>query len=80
MKPVYVLFPGEIISRNDGQRHHITAPTLARLYGVNYRECMVVYDQIHYRAEAHHVHLHPRYDGNYTLPERAPVDTTAKSG
>lgn len=30
----YVLHPGPIISKNDGDLHYINAPRLARLYGL----------------------------------------------
>ena len=78
-KPVYVLFPGNVRSANDGQKHFIGAPQLAQLYGVNYRECMVVYEEhLHeYRAKPHHIHLHPRYDGQYLRRDSAPTSTTA---
>lgn len=68
----YVLHPGPVISRADGQEHIINAPQLARLYGVNFRECVVVYDDEEhrdgYREQPGDVHLYPRYDGNYDLP------------
>jgi hypothetical protein len=69
----YVLFPGEVTSRTDGQEHYITAPELARLYGVEYAKCKVVYRYEEssirgYRKQPNDVELYPRYDGNYKLP------------
>lgn len=82
------LHPGEVKSKNDGDIHFISAQQLARLYGVNYKECHVIYQD---RPEtsrgvvARHddVHLFPRYDGNYkkhnddlTGPQRERLITT----
>jgi hypothetical protein len=38
----FALHVGDVISPNDGDVHHISAPALARLYGVSLRECVVV--------------------------------------
>lgn len=32
---IHLIMPGSIISKNDGDRHYITATQLAKLYGVN---------------------------------------------
>ena len=40
-KPCYILFPGMVVSKADGDVHYIDAPTLARLYGLDIRECIV---------------------------------------
>ena len=61
------------MSKSDGQRHFISAPELARLYGVNYKKCHVVYRD---RPETSQglverkddVHLYPDYNGDYKLP------------
>jgi hypothetical protein len=37
----YVIVPGYVISRNDQQRHYVSAPRLADLYRVNFQECRV---------------------------------------
>ena len=70
MQKRYIVFPGRVPSRNDGQWHYIDAPSLMRLYRVRPEECMVV------RGEAALlglpkglIPLVPRYDGNYELPE-----------
>lgn len=79
----YLLCPGLVRSRVDGQVHHIGADQLARLYGVSMAECLVMPLQ---RPEHHYIRtallnlvrqgeliaLHPRYDGAYTLPQPAP--------
>jgi hypothetical protein len=77
----YVLCPGTIVSAKDGDVHFINAHTLAQLYGVRFDECVVYpagdqewHDKMrnHLRREFSHLPwLHPRYDGNYTLPRRS---------
>lgn len=68
----YALFPGWATSKADGLRHYIDAPRLAQLYGVPYCECMVVrrdaprWETV-YRPKGM-IELHPRYDGDYTIP------------
>lgn len=69
-KPRIILHPGEVKSGNDGQRHWIDAPTLARLYGVKLEDCLV---QDYRREETYRgfrawkddIHLYPRSDGSY---------------
>lgn len=78
----YLLCPGSVISRTDGDRHHITAVQLARLYGVSMDDCIVLSsdwsgpsgerrrNELRARADSGDlIALHPRYDGNYSLPE-----------
>lgn len=38
----YILRPGWVTSRHDGDRHYIKAPALARLYDVPMGECVVI--------------------------------------
>lgn len=74
MSALYVLFPGYVISRTDGQRHWVGAEQLRRLYGVPAREC-VTYPQGKgaeadirrriWRAPPGSVGLRPRHDGDY---------------
>jgi hypothetical protein len=75
--PRYVLCPGYVISRTDGQRHFVGVSQLRQLYGVPRHEC-VTYPQGDgdqadilrriWRAPPGSVELRPRYDGDYTLP------------
>jgi len=37
----YLLIPGHVESKRDGQLHYIGASELARLYGVSIHECIV---------------------------------------
>lgn len=38
----FALHPGNMISVNDGDEHHVSAPQLAQLYGVSMQECVIV--------------------------------------
>lgn len=70
----YALCPGFIISRYDKQKHYIGAEHLARLYGVNYHQCVIIDRQ---RPETYlgrnlskYIMLRPHYNSNYHLPKR----------
>jgi hypothetical protein len=74
--PKYALYPGSVTSRTDGDRHHIGPVALAHLYGVDLKDCMVVYEHeldepwnrgMRERAATLPA-LRPRRDGKYTLP------------
>lgn len=63
----YILHPGEVMSRTDGDRHYIDAFQLARLYGVDWKECIVFVgsnSNFDYTNIEGDVHLYPRYDGD----------------
>lgn len=73
----YVVCPGEVTSKADGQRHYIGPMQLMKLYGVDPRECEIYepapwWPRSFYRmaeeAQRGLIRLAPRYDGNYTLP------------
>lgn len=64
----YVVLPGDVQSKNDGQIHYIGAGQLMRLYNVDPRECVVHRFGDHWFPEYDKlIQLSPRYDGNYTL-------------
>lgn len=78
----YLLCPGLVTSRTDGDRHYVDAPQLAMLYGVPMAECLVLpglspgWDRMMERrslldraASGELVGLVPRADGDYRLPE-----------
>lgn len=64
----YILHPGTVKSKTDGQEHYISAARLARLYGLNLVDCIVHTEPKSYAFNVYDIHLHPRYDGDYTLP------------
>ena len=65
----YVLHPGYIKSRSDGDWHYIDAYRLAKLYGVPLHECIVVDanrpETFRSRDLSGFKHLYPREDGKY---------------
>lgn len=73
----YLLCPGPVRSRIDGDIHHLGARHLAQLYGVRMGECIALpqgpgLDQ-HLRRDAllartDLIRLSPRGDGDYHLP------------
>lgn len=65
----YVLHPGYITSKNDGQDHFIGGPRLAQLYGIDIKKC-VFGDMPNYRELNGDVHLYPDYHGDYTLKDK----------
>ena len=70
--PKYILHPGVVRSKNDGDLHYISAKQLIVLYRVKECECVV---QPNIRTKEYRswvapegaIHLYPRYDGNYSL-------------
>lgn len=70
MKPLFVILPGYVTSRHDGQRHYIQACELIRLYQV-YGEDVVVHESSHgphfqlSKERVPMVYLPPQYDGEY---------------
>ena len=74
----YVLCPGMVTSRYDGQGHYVSALQLARLYGVDMRLCVIFrppsclpldrYLMELKRQYREIIVLKPRYNGDYTLP------------
>lgn len=74
----YVLHPGPVRSRTDGQVHHINERQLAFLYGVDMRECVVhhplsSWTPAQYRMAAERnaglIALRPDPSGRYELPK-----------
>lgn len=73
----YVICPGHVVSKSDGQSHYIGPMTLMQLYGVDPKECMIYEpapwwtttyfrDTIQDRTDL--PHLRPSYHGKYNLP------------
>ena len=76
MKPKYVICPGKVTSKTDGQRHYVGPMQLMRLYGVDPRECEIHEPASWWTASDYRMaeerqlglpRLGPRYDGNYEL-------------
>lgn len=83
----YLLCPGPVRSRTDGQWHHVGAGRLAELYGVRLSDCLVLpefdglnpggersrrHDDLRARAQRGElIKLGPRSNGDYSLPGAA---------
>ena len=70
MKPQYIVHAGYVTSRTDGDEHYVSAPELARLYGLKRHQWIEFRPEI-LRAMTlseynSYTHLHPREDGDYT--------------
>ncbi len=69
----YVLHPGYVTSKADGDRHYINAKQLADLYRIKLTECHIIMDdypdfQSRMDETRHLIHLYPRFDGDYVIP------------
>lgn len=87
--PIYVLCPGYVRSRTDGDRHFISGDELARLYGLKGgpNRCNWIIEPtgsmaLGWSLPPGAILLRPRSDGNYTLPQPqpAPVDYEVHRG
>lgn len=67
----YLLLPGSVISRRDGQPHYISAGALMHLYNVPMSACVIFKPLPRGAADPYEglVKLAPRYNGDYTLKE-----------
>lgn len=72
----YVVCPGRVVNKDDGQTRYVKADELIRLYGVNGQECAIYepspwWPDSYYRmAERQHsglIRLYPRHNGDYSL-------------
>lgn len=81
--PRYVLHPGPVVSRTDGQEHLIDARALVWLHQVRREDCMLGVDPAYRRlSEAERaalVPLAPRYDGDYPVFARGSEALTGDS-
>lgn len=69
---LYVICPGTVTSRTDGQEHFVDERSLISLYGVHPALC-VVYPRTEaqergWRMPPHAMYLEPQYSGDYSLP------------
>lgn len=66
-KPRYVVIPGWVASKYDGELHYIDAPTLMRLYRVKPSECVI--SSIGHKNGEGLIRLRPRHNGVYNIIE-----------
>ena len=66
---MYAIHPGFIISKNDGERHYISALELINLYKLKLGEYIIWDDNLPQTYLGKNLddyfHLYPRFDGNY---------------
>jgi hypothetical protein len=62
----YILHPGYVFSKNDGDRHYVGWQRLAELYGVGLHECLI-YSEYGQRTTGM-THLFPDRSGEYRNP------------
>ncbi len=68
-KVIYVLVPGYVASRSDGDTHYITAGQLRELYGASPSQCVKEpFNKEGWEPPEGAIYLRPRYDGDYSLP------------
>lgn len=67
-EPIYIVYPGYVVSRNDGDRHYVSFERLVQLYGVDPKLCIRA---SHGPANPKLIPLQPRYDGQYVVPKPA---------
>lgn len=73
MKKKYLVIGGYVTSKNDGDRHYVSSYVLARLYGLNPKDCFLAEENnerslLGIRFEDYII-LRPRYDGNSKLED-----------
>lgn len=73
----YLVLPGNVRSRNDGQIHFINAFELMRLYCVRREECIIWREGMALDVSGL-TPLQPRYDGKYPLFEVKQVEPAAR--
>lgn len=63
----YLVIPGDVFSKNDGDRHYVNANDLVRLYRVNPQECVIYRPGPGVRESDYDglIRLEPRYHGDY---------------
>ncbi len=61
----YLLHPGYVISKTDGNRHYITAKMLMKLYNVRPEECVIYLPYRPYPNQDKLIDLYPMGSGEY---------------
>lgn len=73
----YILHPGKVRSSTDGQTHYLSAISLQLLYGIDLSTPVTFFTPTGeapagFVSEPGDVHLYPRSDGDYRLPDAEP--------
>lgn len=69
VKKKYILHPGFVSSKNDGDLHYVNCHELSKCYKVNIKECFLDLGENSMKGidQSKFINLYPREDGNYTL-------------
>jgi len=70
----YILYPGEVVSMNDGDTHYVSSKNLIWLYDVDPTECVEMSKLSRDTPRNRELlstltPLVPKFDGNYKIPE-----------
>jgi len=67
----FAIHPGTVTSKNDGDRHYVTAHRLASLYQLKTGEWIVWHEKVSEKFYNwnDYIHLYPSYEGNYGRPD-----------
>jgi hypothetical protein len=73
-KPRYILFGGTTKSARDSDIHYVSARELMSLYRLSPADCILIdhesdLGKLHGLDRSALIDLHPRYDGNYNVPQ-----------
>jgi hypothetical protein len=70
----YIIHPGNVFSKNDGDYHYISGERLIKLYNLNPKKCLIVRNPRPFSRmpfgmpdDPSYKHLYPRWDGNYSI-------------
>lgn len=65
---IYLVIPGNVVSKTDGQEHWLNGRALIGLYQVDPKDCVVVGEYSRLKSYPTLIPLFPKFDGNYTVP------------
>jgi len=64
----YLVVPGKVISKNDGEEHYVSGRELIGLYGVDASQCIIGSREHVTGLKAGYITLRPDPTGKYELP------------
>ena len=73
---MYVICPGSVYSKNDGQLYFVSSTELAKLYGLSLTDpnVRILHEGDSIRKNSSDIYLRPKSTGDYRLPEPEPND------
>lgn len=54
-----------MLSKYDRDRHYIGVGQLMSLYGLTYKDKIIISGELGYKEKPNDIHLYPRYNGDY---------------